>query len=415
MRARIRRLTFRLPAALCGRGATLRALYFFFYGSGAVWLPFFTIYLRQLGLSGLQIGVLAGVRPAVVLLSQPLWGLVADLRGRRRTLLLTMLLAALLPLGFAWPGGFGYLFGWTVVWALLTNPVGPLIDSLVLDHLETRRASSFGELRLWGAVGWAAAALLAGRVVTGRDLRLIFPLVSGLTFVGWTIAWRGTHDPQGEARLERDWRGAGALLRNRALTVFLTLIVLAQLGAVSVMTFYPVYVAELGAPRQLIGLAYTLQGLSEMPFYLAAAGIIRRLSTRRTLVLAFLVFAARMLLYSIIKAPRLAVAVEACHGLSFSLLLVASVEYVNRQVPAEWRATGQTLLSAAYFGAGGILGNAWAGYLYDRLGVQGMFRLNGWLLVAVAILASALLRAGRRQGPCRPATGRFSCHRGGAS
>jgi PPP family 3-phenylpropionic acid transporter len=68
------------------------------------------------------------------------------------------------------------------------------------------------------------------------------------------------------------------------------------------------------------------------------------------------------------------------------------VDYVNRQVPAEWRATGQSLFGAASMGAGGILGNTWAGFLYDRLGIQGMYRVNGFIIVAVALVAIVALR-----------------------
>ena len=44
------------------------------------------------------------------------------------------------------------------------------------------------------------------------------------------------------------------------------------------------------------------------------------------------------------------------------------------------------------FRGGAILGNNWAGYLIDRVGIQPMFRLNGYLLVGVAVAAAALLR-----------------------
>ncbi len=386
----------KLAVGLRSRGVALRSLYFLYYGSGACWSPFFTVYLRQVGLSGLQVGTLAGMRPAVVLLSQPLWGLVADMHGRRRTLLVTISLASLLILGFAGSGAYWFLLGWALLFALLTSPVGSLIDSLVLDHLEERRSASFGSLRLWGAAGWAVAALIAGRLLAGRDLRLIFPLAGAIMGLGWLVAWRRTREPAATGLTKRDWRGVGNLLRNRRLMTFLGLVVLLQVGAAAVMTFHSVYLSDLGASRELIGLAYTLQGLSEIPLYLASAALIRRFGPRRTLVLTFLVFAGRMLLYSLIRVPIVAVAVEACHGFSFSLFLVASVDYVNRQVPAEWRATGQSLLSAAYFGAGGLAGNAWAGFLYDWLGVQMMFRVNGCLALGVALLALVLLREAQR-------------------
>jgi PPP family 3-phenylpropionic acid transporter len=104
-----------------------------------------------------------------------------------------------------------------------------------------------------------------------------------------------------------------------------------------------------------------------------------------------------MLLYSTIRAPLLAMAVEASHGLTFSLFLVASIDHVNRVVPGEWRASGQTLLWAACYGIGGIVGNAWAGALYDRLGVQALFRVNSWLVLGVALLAAFLLHEGGRE------------------
>ncbi len=374
------------------QGAILRLLYVLFYTSGVSWSPFFSVYLLQVGLSGLQIGTLSGIGPAVTLVSQPLWGLLADLRGRRRTLLLTMLLASFLVLGYAWPAGFWFLVAWAIVYNFIASPISPLIDSLVLDHLEEERHSSFGQIRLWGAVGWAVGAALVGRAIAGRDIRLIFAFAAAFMLLAWLLALQGAHDAPGTIALGRSWRGAGVLLRNRRLVTVLALIVVLQLGTACVWSFHPVYMTALGAPRPLLGLAVTLRGLSELPIYLASAAILRRFRSSRTLAFTFFVFAGRVFLYSIIRAPALAVAVELSHGLSFSLFLVSAVDYIHRLVPREWRATGQSLYTAAFFGAGSILGNAWAGYLYDHLGVQGMFRLNAGLIFAVALAALVALR-----------------------
>ena len=84
----------------------------------------------------------------------------------------------------------------------------------------------------------------------------------------------------------------------------------------------------------------------------------------------------RLLLYGFIKNPVAALPVELLHGLSWSLFWVACVEYVNRQVDEQWRATGQSLLYASDFGAGAIAGNYWTGYLYDSgLKIAGIFFL----------------------------------------
>ncbi|MCL6431406.1 MAG: MFS transporter [Anaerolineae bacterium] len=381
-----------VPRVQLQPGTVLRLLYFLFYGSMACWVPFFGVYLQQVGLSGGQIGLIASLRQAAVLVSQPIWGAVADVRGRRELLLSTMLLAVLILPGYIWPGGFSFLLIWTLLFGLLTNPVGALIDSLVLDHLQERPDTAFGKVRVFGAIGWATASLLAGRALSGRDLRLGFALAASFMLAGWLVARWNTLPTRRATALGGTWHGASTVLADRRLLTLLALIVVAQLGMVSIITFYPVYLAGLGAPAQLLGLAFTLQGFSEMPLYLGAAGIIRRLSATRAVALSFFVAAARVFLYSVIHVPGLAVAVEAVHGLCYALFLVAAVDYVNSIVPAQWRATGQTLLGAAYFGAGGILGNAFAGHLYDRLGVQGMFRVNAAVVLAAAILALLLLR-----------------------
>ena len=106
-----------------GESVLLRLLYYAIYGSGAAWFPFLSIYLQRIGLSGLQIGTLSGVRPAVMIVGQPLWGVIADLWGRRRSLLLAMPLTALVVLGFAWREGLWFLFGWSILYTLVSSPI----------------------------------------------------------------------------------------------------------------------------------------------------------------------------------------------------------------------------------------------------------------------------------------------------
>jgi PPP family 3-phenylpropionic acid transporter len=148
----------------------------------------------------------------------------------------------------------------------------------------------------------------------------------------------------------------------------------------------------------LIGLSFAVLGLSELPLYLCAAGLIRRIGPARTLVMAFLLLALRSFLYSSISQPGWAVVVQLAHG-SVALFLVAAVEYVNRLVPGAWRATGQSLFWAAQFGIGSVLGNALGGALYDRVGARAMFRLSGFAILAVALVAVFTLRD-HRDGSC---------------
>jgi PPP family 3-phenylpropionic acid transporter len=377
-------------------GLRMGMLYLVYYCSLGAWSPFLNIYLRQIGQTGLQIGLLGSTRPLLMLFTQPLWGLAADLWGRRRTLLLAASAAALLVLGFVLGRGFGFFFAWNLLFAVFLNPIIPLNDSLTLDYLEDKPHLSYGKIRWWGAAGWGLMALIMGRLLMGRDLRLIFVAGSALLAVYCLLVWRSGRRERAGVTLRRGWNGVGILLRNRQLLVFLALIALLQIGVSSIYTFYGIYMTEMGASSQLIGLAYTFQGISETPMYLLAGTIITRLGSHRVLPAVCALYALRVFLYAAIRNPMGALFVELMHGLTFSLYLTSSIDYVNTRIPNEWRATGQSLFWAAGSGAGSIIGSAWGGLLYDQLGVRGMFRWNGVLMAVVAIAAAILLR-GRRQ------------------
>jgi MFS family permease len=78
--------------------------------------------------------------------------------------------------------------------------------------------------------------------------------------------------------------------------------------------------------------------------------------------------------------------IELLQGISWSLFWVVCVEYVNKIVLEEWRATGQSLLSAAYYGAGYIAGNLWTGYLHDtKMKIADVFFLNAGIVLLAGL------------------------------
>src|SRR5206468_1918033 len=103
--------------------------------------------------------------------------------------------------------------------------------------------------------------------------------------------------------------------------------------------------------------------------------------------------AFRLLLYSVVKNPQAAVFIEVLHGISWSLFWVVCVEYVNTLVKEDWRATGQSLLYAAYYGAGAIVGNFWTGFLYDtKMRISEIFLLNAGIVSIVALFILIFMR-----------------------
>jgi len=71
----------------------LKVYYFAFFGSFGVVIKYSSIFLKQHGLSAIEIGAIAGVRPLIGFVSAPVWGALADRYGIRRFLMIASLVA----------------------------------------------------------------------------------------------------------------------------------------------------------------------------------------------------------------------------------------------------------------------------------------------------------------------------------
>jgi len=376
----------------------ISVIYFFVYASWSAWWPLFTVYLQEAGLNGIQTGIVASIAPVLMFIVQPFWGVVADRWGRKKLLILSLLLSALSLIGFLWIQGFWPIIFLTLIFSLFLNPIYPVVDALALDSLGEKEDFGFGYLRIWGAVGWLSGAFMAGQIAGERSIVTIFLISAVLLVLASVFATRINIVKETKGALDMSWKNLSGVLRNRKLLLFLFFVLLVSVSFNGLLSFYGVYMVEIGASRKLIGWAISLQGLSELPFYLASAFILVRFGFLRTLIFTFFVFAIRAMLYAFISTPDYVIFVELTHGLSLALLIVAGVEYINSLVPPQWRATGQSLFWAAIYGAGSLLGNIGVGSMHDYMSMQNIFQILGWFLLVVALLAVIFLRDKKTKG-----------------
>ena len=84
--------------------------YFFYFSAIGILAPFLNIYLKQIGLTGSQIGLLGSFPPLLVLLANPFWGAIADRwKAQRLVLILGALVGALVSPLFLWTHNFWLL------------------------------------------------------------------------------------------------------------------------------------------------------------------------------------------------------------------------------------------------------------------------------------------------------------------
>ena len=367
------------------KATALRVVYFLVFCCTGAWLPKLYDYCVHKGLSATQSALILSITPIMMFVVQPVYGFLADKLGYKKTLLLSTLLASISYLGYLQDAGYAGLIIVTVVMSLFYNTIQPVLDSIALQIAKHNPKFSYGSLRFFGAAGFAFTTIITGQVIDAIDITVIF-IVSSITmllaFIFCFFLESEVHEKGQVSAYGNVW----SVIKNRSLQFLLFCVFIVSLGATTIWNFYSSYLKDNGATDSLVGYGLSFQGLCELPIFYFSARIILRLGLKTTLIITVLATAIRMTLYYFIKNPVATLPVELLHGFSWSLFWVVCVEYVNKLVDEHWLATGQSLLYAAYFGAGAIAGNYWTGFLLSNdITLAKIFLLNAGIVAALVI------------------------------
>jgi MFS transporter, PPP family, 3-phenylpropionic acid transporter len=370
----------------------VRLLYFFTFCCQAAWLPRYADYLNGKGFSGFHMGFILSLPPAMMFLVQPIYGYLADKFGFKKTLLLGAVLAAVFFLGHLLQGGFYYIAFVTALMALFFNATQPIIDSLALQTSKDDPSVSYGSMRIAGAAAWSLMGLVNGYLIGSYALEVIFVVSSVMMFLTFLLALTLPNQSKKESvegsSIIADFR---TMLDNRVLLIFLLIMVLISVTTTTIWNFYSLFIKEIGGFDTLVGYGLALQGLCELPFFFFSGLIIQRFGLKNTLIFTMSITGLRMLLYSTVKNSDVAILIELTHGISWALFWVVCVEMTNKLVKPEWQATGQSLLYAAYFGIGAILGNFWTSFLIENMTLGNVFLLNAGIVFLTGVAALFIL------------------------
>lgn len=367
-------------------------VFFFGFASLGCWMPSFNVWLEDKGMSGAAMGYISAIPWLVMLLLQPLWGIMADKKGKMLCFNIAVLMAGLLFVVFPFVGKEKFSIGvFTLLMAIFQTPVLPLLDSLTLDHVAQQQNTSYSSLRFWGAPGFGAGALLTGFLIEHYGIDVVFYLSGIFLFITWVVARMLTSKKPTVSAADISFSGLRQTLENKMLLSFLIVVMVVSIAQSASSFFLTVYMREIGATSSVSGIAIAVQSLSELPFYFIAIWLLRKTSAQNVLQIAIWGTVLRLLLYYLNGNQYAVIGIELLNGVTWTLLWIASVEFVNSKVPAQWRTTGQSLLWAMYFGAGAVLGNVFIGNLYETLPMRQIFGIFSGVVLLVAITFAGML------------------------
>ncbi len=375
----------------------LRAAFLFGFASLGSWMPALTVWLEDHGLSKSRIGYVSAIPWLVMLIVQPIWGVAADRIGKKKCFIITSFVAVLAFVLMPAVGkDQGMIVGMTIAFALFNTPVLPLLDSITLDLAAGGRIRSYGTFRFWGAPGFAVGALLASWLTAVWNIDVIFYLSALFLLLMWLVL-AALEVTSSSSAGEFSINGIGYLIKDGLLMTFLAVIALVSVAQSSSSFFLTVYLREIGSTPAVTGTALGVQSISELPFYFLAAWLLKKTSAGKVVLIAVFGTALRLLMYSLNQRAAWVIGIETMNGITWTLLWIASVDFVDKRVPAAWRTTGQSLLWAAYFGAGAIAGNIFSGRLYEMMPMRGVYGINSALATAAGLFAFVIFSLMRRR------------------
>jgi nucleoside transporter len=412
------------------RLSAMMFLEFFIWGA---WFPLIFGYVESLGFSSTEQGWILSAFALASITAMFFSTQFADRRfAAERFCAFSHLAGGVAILALAWVDGFWPFFGLMLLHSLFYVPTISITNSIAFAALKDAQRE-FGQVRLWGTIGWIAASWPFVFVLADWSQ---VPALSEIGFVEWLGSALGTSKTgaalQAATRYTFVAAGAASLLLAvlclalphtpprktsegaEALAWLESLRLLRKpfVAVLFVVTFFDAAVhqcyffwtgrflesPEVGIPGNWVMPVMSIGQIAEIGTMALLGLVLKSLGWRKTMTLGVLGHALRFAVFAAAPSPALVVAINVLHGVCYAFFFATVYIFVDEFFPKDARSSAQGLFNLLILGLGPFAANfAWAG-LGEALTRDGAVDYRTLFMVpaAVAFAAALLLFVGFR-------------------
>ena len=360
----------------------LSRFYFFYFASLGALVPFWSVYLKSLGFSPLQIGQLMASLALTKIVAPYLWGWIADRSGYHiRIVQLTSLLALLCFVPLLWLERYWGVMLAMIAFSFFWNAALPQFEVVTLARLGDQK-NRYSRIRLWGSLGFIVTVSLLGAMLQYIGIEAL-PLVLLALFL---LIWLSSLPVREHRAAASDGGHILQVLKRPAVIALLLSCFLMQASHGPYYTFYSLYMEGFGYSRGSIGLLWALGVLSEVMLFWFMHRLFERRAAGFWLSTALGLASLRWLMMALFPdVLPLVLLAQTLHAASFGMYHASAIHLIDDFFPRH-RGRGQALYSAVSFGAGGAIGSLYAGGLWEAVSPVAAFlaammmALAGWLV-----------------------------------
>ena len=358
-------------------------LEFFIWGA---WFVTMGSYLTgSLGFSGADSALAYSTQSWGAIIAPFIIGLIADKYVNAERLLgVIHLIGAALMYLLASATEFSAFYPYLLLYMILYMPTLALVNAISFRQMDDP-ARHFGNIRVWGTVGWIVAGLTISYLFAWDSqaglaaglLRNTFTMAAVASLVLGVFSFMLPATPPKKTASGgglRDALGldALALLRDRNFLIFFAASILICIP----LAFYYQHANQFLTEIQVANAAgiQTLGQVSEVAFMLLVPFFLKRFGMKLTLLIGMLAWAARYVLFAYGNAGELVFMLIlgiALHGVCYDFFFVSGQVFTDSKAGPRYKSAAQGLITLATYGVGMLIGFWIAGQLTDAFAIQG--------------------------------------------
>jgi nucleoside transporter len=383
-------------------------MFFLEYVIWGAWLPLLGLYMGNdyRNFTGLQQALVFNAFAIAALTGFFFGGQLADRYfSQEKFLAFSNLLGGLAILGCAYVKSFWPFFGLMLLHCFFYVPTLSITNAIAFANLKDAQ-KDFGFVRLWGTIGWIAAAWPFVFIPINWDK------VPSMGQAGGFVQWLGTalskeylkSGPAMEAALTSTFIVAG--VASLALAAFcfvlphtppakeqgasfaplvaMKLLAIPSIAVLFVVTFFDSvvhychffwtsrYLKELGLAENWISPAMSIGQVMEIVAMATLGLFLKRLGWRTTMAIGILGQAVRFGVYSIATPDMLwlVIATNVVHGFAYACFFATVYIFVDENFPQDVRASAQSLFNLMILGIAQLVANFIWGPLGDLFTIE---------------------------------------------
>lgn len=350
----------------------IAGFYFFYYAFIGMFAPYWSLYLKSIHFSAIEIAILMSLQPVMRMLAPNIWGWLADHTGKRAQVVqMAAAMSALFYMGVFFTISFWGLFVVLALMSFFWSASMPLVEATTLSYLG-KHSANYGRIRSWGSIGFIITVVGLGYAFD--YIAIVWLLWAGLVCEIGILLFSSQIPPTEVLAHHTDSQPIRQIVMQPRVIALFSACFLMSVAHGPYYTFFSIYLVEHGYAKSAVGGLWALGVICEIGVFFLMPWLVNRFGFIRILLISFSAAIVRFMLIGwAVDSLTLILIAQVLHAATFGAYHAASVGLVHEFFQGRHQSKGQALFGSLTYGAGGMIGGLASGPIWQHYGASVLY------------------------------------------